>query len=126
MFSYLNLRKPASLLWRAFSPAREPGEPEREPDPDQVPDRGLVPQHPFSEPIPRKVSGGSTSSGVSDMSGGSDSPASFSSDDINVSLSSTPLTNRLDVPRLTAGVAEQKFELCTGSAGSLVILYFLI
>ena len=73
MFSYFNLRKPASLLWKAFSPAREAGEPERSTPPPQPVSQPPppLPPHPFSEPTPRKVSGGSTSSGVSDLSGSS-------------------------------------------------------
>lgn len=68
VFSYLSLKKPAALLWKAFSPSRDIIEDETtEPEKDEVEKEDSETDKAQNE---RKISEGSnTSSGVSDVSG---------------------------------------------------------
>ena len=93
VFSYLSFKKPVALIWRTFSPARDTEEPEAsdKAENQEVPDQVLSPEN-----IGRKISDGSTSSGVSDMSGGSSDNSSqsfnrnyFSPASLNQPLGST-------------------------------------
>ena len=98
VFSYLSFKKPAALLWKAFSPSREIGEDQsNEPDKAEVDDKNTTETD--TEHNPRKISEGSTSSGVTDVSGSylSDSILS-SSVEMSGSLGS-PAALRLETVR---------------------------
>ena len=142
VLSYLNIKRPATMLWRAFSPGRD-AEPEN--DEESTPPRPPLPAqhliniddaipaidadviHESSEAKvikqdmnglqeqPRKISDSSTSSGVSDMSANSSLLSSASSGVNDSSQGSSAASSDSMLPSLAASAAKLRDGISKGS-----------